>query len=139
MLEQHTRNTADTFVVVLQLHFNLLAIRDDPLPRLQAQVAEAQSKGQSDWAATLLEQISHENEKRDRWAVSFFCCTFASVHVRRLIFIPHSFLFRLEHTLPSSSRTRFGDTITLRQYMPFCLRWLRQRFLMVQSTMQRPR
>jgi len=50
------------------LHFNLLAIRDDPLPRLQAQVAEAQSKGQSDWAATLLEQISHENEKRDRWA-----------------------------------------------------------------------
>jgi hypothetical protein len=66
---------------MLQLHFNLLAIRDDPLPRLQARVAEAQSKGQGDWASTLLEQISHENEKRDRWAVR--------IHVLLHICFPH--------------------------------------------------
>ncbi|KAF8322168.1 hypothetical protein DL93DRAFT_2163008 [Clavulina sp. PMI_390] len=49
------------------LHFNLLAIRDDPLPKLQSQLAEAQSKNQSEWASNLLNQVSIENEKRERW------------------------------------------------------------------------
>lgn len=118
-----------------QLHFNLLAIRDDPLLRLQAQIAEAQSKEQSDWAATLLEQISHENEKRDRWAVS----------IQLYMFPFHIWVFNstdgwttnvlfssLEHTLSLSLKTRFGGITTLGPYMRFCSLWLRQNFLMAQ-------
>ncbi|KAF9506568.1 hypothetical protein BS47DRAFT_1374079 [Hydnum rufescens UP504] len=47
--------------------FNLLAIRDDPLPSLQAQMDEAQGKGQSEYAASLLQRISAENGKREQW------------------------------------------------------------------------
>jgi len=49
------------------LHFNLLAIRDDPLPSLQAKMDEALGKGQSEYASSLLQQISTENEKREQW------------------------------------------------------------------------
>lgn len=41
-----------------QLEFSLLAIRDDPLPRLRAEG--------SVYAA---EQVAHEEQKRQRWAV----------------------------------------------------------------------
>lgn len=53
----------------MQLHFNLLALRDDPLPALQTKITEAQSKGQNDYASTLLQQVAIEEEKRGRWTV----------------------------------------------------------------------
>lgn len=55
---------------IVQLHFNLLAIRDDPMPSLQAKMDEAVRKGQSAYASSLLQQISTENEKREQWNVS---------------------------------------------------------------------
>jgi len=48
------------------LHFNLLAIRDDPLPKLQARLEESQRNGIYH-APSLVQQITFENEKRDRW------------------------------------------------------------------------
>ncbi|RDB24816.1 Ubiquitin carboxyl-terminal hydrolase isozyme L5 [Hypsizygus marmoreus] len=50
------------------LEFSLLALRDDPLPSLQAQLQEAQSSGNSAVAAEILATISNENSKRKRWA-----------------------------------------------------------------------
>jgi len=48
-----------------QLHFNLLAIRDDPLPTLQAQLSAGEAKNQSNYAFTLVHHIISENEKRE--------------------------------------------------------------------------
>jgi len=48
------------------LHFNLLAIRDDPLPKLQARLEESQ-RSEVDHAPSLVQQIAFENEKRERW------------------------------------------------------------------------
>lgn len=52
------------------VHFNLLAIRSDPLPILQTQLAEAQAKHETGLIGALQEQLMMEQEKRDRWAVS---------------------------------------------------------------------
>ncbi|KAF8739724.1 Ubiquitin carboxyl-terminal hydrolase, family 1, partial [Rhizoctonia solani] len=49
------------------LHFNLLAVRDDPLPNLQAQIETAQASGQELVAADLVFRLSQEKEKRARW------------------------------------------------------------------------
>ncbi|CAE6419744.1 unnamed protein product [Rhizoctonia solani] len=49
------------------LHFNLLAVRDDPLPKLQAQIEAAQAAGQELAAANLISRLSQEKEKRARW------------------------------------------------------------------------
>ncbi|KAG8989944.1 hypothetical protein FRB93_003406 [Tulasnella sp. JGI-2019a] len=50
------------------VHFNLLAIRSDPLPIIQTQLNEANAKGQSELVRLLEEQMMVEKEKRDRWA-----------------------------------------------------------------------
>lgn len=50
------------------LEFNLLAIRDDPLPRLRTQLEAAQSSGDSATVAELNMTITNENSKRQRWA-----------------------------------------------------------------------
>ncbi|KAG8698292.1 hypothetical protein FRC08_006016 [Ceratobasidium sp. 394] len=49
------------------LHFNLLAVRDDPIPSLQARLAAAQAAGQEQLTAELMGQLSEEQEKRARW------------------------------------------------------------------------
>ncbi|KAF8324439.1 ubiquitin carboxyl-terminal hydrolase [Cantharellus anzutake] len=49
------------------LHFNLLAIRDDPIPKLEGQLEQAQAEHQADHASALAQQIALENEKRERW------------------------------------------------------------------------
>jgi len=50
------------------VHFNLLAIRSDPLPRLEQQLAEAREKGQSSLVQLLQDEKDIETEKRTRWA-----------------------------------------------------------------------
>ncbi|KAG8843730.1 hypothetical protein FRB96_003856 [Tulasnella sp. 330] len=50
------------------VHFNLLAIRSDPLPIIQTQLNEAKAKNQSELMRLLEEQMLVEKEKRDRWA-----------------------------------------------------------------------
>ncbi|EMD33625.1 hypothetical protein CERSUDRAFT_117740 [Gelatoporia subvermispora B] len=50
------------------LDFNLLAIREDPLPRLQNQLAELQTAGNESEAAHVMVKLSEENAKRERWA-----------------------------------------------------------------------
>ncbi|KAI0930645.1 hypothetical protein AcW1_003613 [Taiwanofungus camphoratus] len=52
------------------LEFSLLALHEDPLPPLQAQLAESQSAGRQSEAAELIARLSNENAKRERWAVS---------------------------------------------------------------------
>ncbi|QRV94122.1 peptidase C12, ubiquitin carboxyl-terminal hydrolase 1 [Ceratobasidium sp. AG-Ba] len=49
------------------LHFNLLAVRDDPVPLLQAQLAAAQAEDHEQMAAELAARLSEEQEKRARW------------------------------------------------------------------------
>ncbi|KAG6812546.1 hypothetical protein H0H92_002315 [Tricholoma furcatifolium] len=46
----------------------LLALRDDPLPSLQARLHELQSSGQSAAASEVASLVSRENDKRQRWA-----------------------------------------------------------------------
>ncbi|KAG8960456.1 hypothetical protein FRC03_006504 [Tulasnella sp. 419] len=55
------------------LHFNLMAIRADPLPHLQSRLDAATTTGDSSTAAEIMEQIAIEQEKRDQWAVSIRC------------------------------------------------------------------
>ncbi|CAE6438289.1 unnamed protein product [Rhizoctonia solani] len=49
------------------LHFNLLAVRDDPIPTLQAQIEAARAAGQEIAMANLVSQLSQEQEKQARW------------------------------------------------------------------------
>ena len=53
-----------------QLEFSLLAVHDDPLPRLQAQLSQLQSANRQAEANELLVKLANENTKRERWAVS---------------------------------------------------------------------
>jgi len=50
------------------LHFNLLALRTDPLPNLERQLAEYTSSNQTEPAAHVREEIAIEKAKRSRWA-----------------------------------------------------------------------
>ncbi|GLB37320.1 putative ubiquitin carboxyl-terminal hydrolase [Lyophyllum shimeji] len=50
------------------LEFSLLALRDDPLPSLEARLQEYQSSGNSAASAEVLSLISNEKSKRQRWA-----------------------------------------------------------------------
>ncbi|KAG6821018.1 hypothetical protein H0H93_007908 [Arthromyces matolae] len=50
------------------LEFSLLALREDPLPSLQARLQELQSSGDSSASAEVIAMISRETEKRQRWA-----------------------------------------------------------------------
>ncbi|KAI0259225.1 ubiquitin-specific protease [Gloeopeniophorella convolvens] len=50
------------------LEFSLLALHDDPLPELQAQLAEAQSSGDGAREAELAQRLADEHAKRERWA-----------------------------------------------------------------------
>ncbi|KAB5596071.1 Ubiquitin carboxyl-terminal hydrolase [Ceratobasidium theobromae] len=49
------------------LHFNLLAVRDDPIPSLHEQLTAAQAAGQELAAAELMSRLTQEQEKRARW------------------------------------------------------------------------
>lgn len=53
-----------------QLEFSLLALRDDPIPSLQAQLASLQASGNHGAATEAMVKLTNENSKRDRWAVS---------------------------------------------------------------------
>jgi hypothetical protein len=59
-----------TALMNVKLEFSLLALRDDPLPALQARLGQYQSSGNSTKAAETMVSISNENNKRERWAVS---------------------------------------------------------------------
>ncbi|KAF8909860.1 ubiquitin carboxyl-terminal hydrolase [Mucidula mucida] len=50
------------------LEFSLLALRDDPLPTLQAQLNQLQLAGLQSEAAEFIVKISQENSKREQWA-----------------------------------------------------------------------
>ncbi|KAL1942797.1 hypothetical protein VTO73DRAFT_5037 [Trametes versicolor] len=50
------------------LEFSLLAVRDDPVPRLQEQLAQLQAAGRQSEAAELVVKLANENSKRERWA-----------------------------------------------------------------------
>ncbi|KAJ2931306.1 hypothetical protein H1R20_g5843, partial [Candolleomyces eurysporus] len=50
------------------LEFSLLALRDDPLPPLQAQIKKAQEAGERVLVNELLATLTNENAKRERWA-----------------------------------------------------------------------
>jgi ubiquitin carboxyl-terminal hydrolase L5 len=54
------------------LEFNLLALRDDPLPTLHAQLSSAQASGDGVREAALAQGLADEHAKRDRWAVRIF-------------------------------------------------------------------
>ena len=54
----------------LQLEFSLLAVHDDPLPRLQDQIAQLQAAGRQVEASELVVRVANENAKRENWAVS---------------------------------------------------------------------
>ncbi|KAF7298127.1 Ubiquitin carboxyl-terminal hydrolase [Mycena chlorophos] len=50
------------------LEFSLLALRDDPLPLLEAQLNQLQATNNHAQAAEIVVKISTENSKRERWA-----------------------------------------------------------------------
>ncbi|KAH8994662.1 ubiquitin carboxyl-terminal hydrolase [Lactarius hatsudake] len=50
------------------LEFSLLALRDDPLPTLRAQLSSAQASGDGAREADLAQGLADEHAKRDRWA-----------------------------------------------------------------------
>jgi len=50
------------------LDFSLLALRDDPLPGLCAQLSSAQASGDGAREADLAQGVADEHAKRDRWA-----------------------------------------------------------------------
>lgn len=52
------------------LEFSLLALHDDPLPPLQEQLVVAQTTEDQSLVVELMQKISDENAKRERWAVS---------------------------------------------------------------------
>ncbi|KAJ3754075.1 hypothetical protein EV360DRAFT_87180 [Lentinula raphanica] len=49
------------------LDFSLLALRDDPIPALQAELAKYQAAGKQTEAAELVVKLESENFKRNRW------------------------------------------------------------------------
>ncbi|KAJ3988837.1 hypothetical protein F5890DRAFT_260133 [Lentinula detonsa] len=49
------------------LDFSLLALRDDPLPLLQAELAKLQTAGKQAEAAELVVKLESETSKRNRW------------------------------------------------------------------------
>lgn len=49
----------------------MLALRDDPLPKMEATLAELQASNKSAEANDLLFNISNEKSKREAWAVSY--------------------------------------------------------------------
>ncbi|KIK68932.1 hypothetical protein GYMLUDRAFT_34944 [Collybiopsis luxurians FD-317 M1] len=49
------------------LDFSLLAVRDDPLPIMQTQLAQLQAAGKQDEAAELAIKLESETAKRNRW------------------------------------------------------------------------
>ncbi|KAI0745397.1 ubiquitin carboxyl-terminal hydrolase [Earliella scabrosa] len=50
------------------LEFSLLAVHDDPLPRIQEQLATLQAAGRQSEAGDLMVKLANENSKRERWA-----------------------------------------------------------------------
>ncbi|OCH92506.1 hypothetical protein OBBRIDRAFT_818302 [Obba rivulosa] len=50
------------------LEFSLLAVHEDPLPRLQKQFVELQAGGNESEAAQVMVKLSDESAKRERWA-----------------------------------------------------------------------
>jgi len=50
------------------LEFSLLALHDDSLPALQEQLNAAQAAGDQSVLAELIQKVSDENAKRERWA-----------------------------------------------------------------------
>ncbi|KAF9268766.1 ubiquitin-specific protease [Marasmius fiardii PR-910] len=50
------------------LDFSLLALRDDPLPKMQSQLKTLQTSGKETDAAELVIKIANETSKRERWA-----------------------------------------------------------------------
>lgn len=59
------------------LEFSLLALHDDPLPTLQEKLSVAQTAGDQSLLAELMQRISDENSKRERWAVSGYIAHFS--------------------------------------------------------------
>lgn len=45
-------------------------MHDDPLPRIQEQLATLQAAGRQSEAGDLMVKLANENSKRERWAVS---------------------------------------------------------------------
>lgn len=64
-------------MIVPQLEFSLLAVHDDPIPRLQEQLAQLQAAGHQSEASELAVKLATENSKRERWAVSLTFVTIA--------------------------------------------------------------
>ncbi len=56
----------------MQLEFSLLALRDDPLPTLRAELSAAQASGDAAREADLAQRLADEHAKRGRWAVRYF-------------------------------------------------------------------
>ncbi|RPD78336.1 hypothetical protein L226DRAFT_558309 [Lentinus tigrinus ALCF2SS1-7] len=50
------------------LEFSLLAVHDDPVPRLQEQLSQLQAAGHQSEASELVVRLATENSKRERWA-----------------------------------------------------------------------
>jgi len=50
------------------LEFSLLALRDDPIPQMEAQLKACQESGRESDANEVMVKISNENSKRERWA-----------------------------------------------------------------------
>ncbi|KAI0082046.1 hypothetical protein K474DRAFT_1029924 [Panus rudis PR-1116 ss-1] len=50
------------------LEFSLLAVHEDPLPKLQKGLEEAQASGNHAVAQELMSKLANENAKRERWA-----------------------------------------------------------------------
>jgi len=50
------------------VHFNLLAIRGDPLPELRSHLEAAKAAGETGTAEVLSDQIHLEEQKRSAWA-----------------------------------------------------------------------
>lgn len=84
------------------LEFSLLALHDDPLPSLQSQLNEAHTAGNETLAINLMDRISDESSKRERWAVSgLFTGSPAAILTR------------------SSSKILYDDTTTLDSFTLF--------------------
>jgi ubiquitin carboxyl-terminal hydrolase L5 len=53
----------------LQLEFNLMAIHEDTIPKLESQIRSFQAQGNDLASAEFTARLAQENEKRERWAV----------------------------------------------------------------------
>ena len=84
-----------------------MAIHDDKLPELEAQLQAAQAAGNDFLVSELAARIASENEKRSRWAVSH---TF------------NEYFFNLINFPPNSLKIALGGTITSDLFMHSYLR-----------------